>query len=303
MPAETLCLFDEWALTAARAHLPLEWPLTAAPAPLPLQSPAAPAAPPRFKFIDRQQIFFRTVDVEALIELDHPARAIWTVVEKLDLGRFSENVRALEGIAGRSTTDPRLLVSLWIYAYSRAVGSAREISRLCGYHPAYQWLTGAEPVSYHTLSTFRVAHQKALEELFVKVVGLLCSEGIVKLDRVMQDGTKVRACAASDSFRRQATLEEHLQQAREQCEALAKAGEREASWVAMQAQRRAAQERPERLEAAIQQVQQGAAESSSSREARASTSDPQARLMKQPDGGFAPSYNVQTITAAVGKAT
>jgi transposase len=158
MPAETLGLFADW-------------PLPAEPVPAPSPTAQAPAAPPRFQAIDRNQLFFRTVDVQALIEPDHPARAIWAVVEQLDLSRFSENARALRGKAGRSIIAPRLLVSLWTYAYSQGVGSAREISRLCCYHPAYQWLTGAAPVSAHTLSTFRMAHQKALEELFVKVVG------------------------------------------------------------------------------------------------------------------------------------
>lgn len=83
----------------------------------------------------------------------------------------------------------------------------------------------------------------------------------MKLNRVMQDGTKVRACAAADSFHRRQTLEEHLQQARAQCAALG-----------------------------------------SSHEVRVSSSDLEARRMKQPEGGSAPSYNVQTTTAAVGKA-
>jgi transposase len=292
MPAETLGLFVDWPLTAEP------------PAPSPVaQTPAATSAtPPRFKAIDRNQLFFRTVDVQALIEPDHPARAIWAVVAQLDLCRFSEDARALRGRAGRSATAPCVLVSLGIYAYSQGVGSAREMSRLCRYHPADQWLTGAAPISAHTLSTFRVAHQKALEELFVKVVGVLCSEGFVKLQRVMQDGTKMRACAARDSFRRQATLEEHLQQARAPCEALAQTSESDASLVAIQAQKRAAQERADRLELAVQQIQQVEAESSSSKQARASSSDPEARMMKPPEGGLAPSYNVQTTTAAVGKA-
>jgi transposase len=291
MPAETAGLFADWPLPAEPASAP---PVSAAE--------EAPAAPPRFKIIDRRQSFFRAVDVEELIEPEHPARAIWAVVEKLDLSGFHENVRALQGTAGRSAIDPRLLVSVWIYAYSRGVGSAREISRLCSYHPAYQWLTGAEEISGHTLSSFRVEHQKALEELFVKVVGVLSAEGFVKLQRVMQDGTKVRACAASDSFRRQATLEEHLQQARAQCATLAQVSETEQSLVTLQARERAAREQAERLEAALEQIHQVAAESSSSKEVRVSSSDPEARMMKQPEGGFAPSYNVQTTTAAVGKA-
>ena len=293
MPAETAALFADW-------------PPPAAPDPLPAESPAPTAADakPRFRAIDRHQLFFRSVDVEDLIEEEHPARAIWNVVEKLDLREFAAQVQAVEGTAGRSAIDPRLLVSLWIYGYSQGVGSAREISRLCGYHPVYQWLTGAEEISGHTLSDFRVKHQKALEKLFIEVVGVLSTEGFVKLNRVMQDGTKVRACAASDSFRRRPKLEEHLAAARAQCEALAQLEESQQSLVQVEAQKRAAEERTERLEAALEQIQELEAEASAgqNKEPRVSSSDPDARVMKQPEGGFAPSYNVQTTTAATGKA-
>jgi transposase len=289
MPAETTCLFGDWPPESESA------PASPAPVEEKLRD-----AKPRFKPIDRKQTFFRTVDVESLIGENHAARAIWSVVKQLDLSGFSEQARAVEGNAGRAAIDPHLLASLWIYAYSQGVGSAREISRLCAYHPAYQWLTGAAEISGHTISDFRVMHQAALEKLFVEVIGVLTAEGFVKLKRVMQDGTKIRANAADDSFRRRETLAEHLEQARAQCAALAQRGESEESLVQIRARERAAQERVERLEAAVAQIQQ--LEARSSGEQRASSSDPEARRMKQPDGGFAPSYNVQTTTAAVGKA-
>lgn len=263
---------------------------------------SAPVAQPRFKVIDRRQLFFRSVDVEALIEEDHAARAIWSVVEKLDLSAFREQTRAVAGAAGRSATDPRLLVSLWIYAYSQGVGSAREISRLCAYHPAYQWLTGVDKISGHTVSSFRVEHKEALERLFIEVVGVLSAEGFVKLKRVMQDGTKVRANAAPDSFRKRDTLEQHLAEAQQQCEALAQTGDGDENEVQKQARKRAAEERKARLDAAMEQIQQLEANAGSDKTVRVSSSDPEARNMKHPDGGFAPSYNVQTTTAAEGKA-
>ena len=289
MSAESDRLFADW---------PLENPPASAPPDPTAEQPRA--GKPRYQAIDRRQSFFRTVDVETLIDQDHPARAIWSVIEELDLSAFSQQVRAVEGFAGRAMIDPRLLAALWIYGYSQGVGSAREISRLCQYHPAYQWLTGADTISGHTLSDFRVRHKIALEKLFVDVVGVLGAEGFVKLNRVMQDGTKVRACAAADSFRRRQTLEEHLEQARAQCAALADSGESEDSLVQIRARQRAAAERAERLQAAIVQIQQ--LEAGTSNEVRVSSSDPEARSMKQPEGGTAPSYNVQTTTAAAGKA-
>jgi transposase len=296
MPAETGVLFSEWPLpTEASGSHPA--PLCSVPG-----DPLVPVAQPRFKVIDRRQAFFRCVDVEALIDEDHPARAIWNTVEKLDLSAFCKQARAVKGWAGRSSMNPGLLVSLWIYAYSQGVGSAREISRLTGYHPAYQWLTGAEKISGHTVSSFRVEHKEALEKLFIEVVGVLSAEGFVKLNRVMQDGTKVRANAAPDSFRKRETLEQHLAEARQQCEALAKTDDNDQKEVQKQARKRAAEERMTRLDAAVKQIEQLEDNADSTKTVRVSSSDPEARNMKHADGGFAPSYNVQTTTAAEGKA-
>ncbi len=144
---------------------------------------------PRMKVINRRQMLMRPVNVEELVEADHPVRALWHLVGRLDLSRFYREIEAVAGVAGRPALDPILMISLWFYGYSEGVSSAREISRLCSYHPAYQWLTAMEPVNYHSLSDFPVDHQEALRELFVQVSGVLSSEGLVTLQRVMHDGT------------------------------------------------------------------------------------------------------------------
>ena len=176
------------------------------------------AAEARLKVVDRAQMLLRTVDVERLIPGDHPARAIWEFVGQLDLSRYTEQVRSVAGAAGRPAFAPQLLVSLWVYSYSRGESSARAIERLCEHDPAYQWLTGMEGISAHTLSDFRVAHADALHELFVQTLGLLSAEGLITLERVMQDGTRVRANASSKRFRRKPRVEAHLEQAREAVE-------------------------------------------------------------------------------------
>ena len=170
----------------------------------------------RCKPVNRQQLLLRSVDVEKLVEEDHPVRAIWELVDGADLEIFYETIEAVEGQAGSSAWDPRVLISLWIYAYSRAVSSAREIARRCEYDPAYQRLTGLEVINHHTLADFRVQHGRALDELFVQVLGVLSHEGLITLERVMHEGVKVEAWAADKSFRRQETLERHLELARQQ---------------------------------------------------------------------------------------
>ena len=153
------------------------------------ENPGGVARPqPRVKPINRQQSVLRPVEVERLVEEDHPVRAIWELVGRLLPTDFYSGIKAVEGTAGQAAFDPQLLTSLWVYAYSRGVGSAREIARLCEYHPAYQWLTGLEAVNYHSLSDFRTRHPEALSQLFTEVLGLLSHAVLITLERVMQDG-------------------------------------------------------------------------------------------------------------------
>ena len=268
-------------------------------APVAAEAPR-PASAPRVKPIDRSQMLFRTVDVERLVDEDHPARAIWAFVSRLDLDAFYAPIKAVEGVAGRETWDPLLLICLWLYAYSRGIGSAREVARRCEYDPAFQWLTGMQEVNHHTLSDFRVDHAAALDDLFAQALGLLSAEGLITLERVMHDGTKVQALAGSDSFRREGRLREHLDEARKHVAAMG--DPREDSTPRRRAAReRAARERQERLEQALEElekIRETKAGEEARQEARASMTDPDARIMKQSNGGYAPGYNLQLSTDA-----
>lgn len=256
---------------------------------------------PRLKPINRKQMLLRAVDVEELISMDHEARAIWDFVGRLDLSRYYKEIKAVEGEAGRSAMDPQLMISLWIYSYSKGISSAREIFRLCDNDPAYQWLTGMEPVNYHTLSDFRVENKKALEGLFTEVLGLLSAEGLISLERVMHDGTKIKANTSSGAFRREERIRKHLELAQEQVRLMSEAEEEEMGARKVKARERAVRERKEKLELALQELEKirsSKTKEKDKQEARVSETDPEARIMKQSDGGFAPSFNVQISTDA-----
>jgi transposase len=262
--------------------------------------------PPRIrqKEINRQQLLLRAVEVEKLIDLGHPARAIWEMVGRLNLEPFYAEIESVEGVAGRPVWAPRLLISLWIYAYKDGVSSAREIGRLCQYHPAYQWLSGLEVVNYHTLADFRICHKEALDQLFIDVLGVLSHEGLITLERVMHDGTKVKACASSKSFHRQATLEDHLRLAREQVEQMEDPESEELSQRVAKARQRALRQKQQRLEEALKELEQIKASRSKASEkekARASSTDPEARVMLQANSAYGPAYNVQISTDAKSK--
>jgi transposase len=270
----------------------------------PATAPTNPKpARPRIKPVERNQMTMRPVDVERLIEEDHPARAIWDFVGQLDLRAYEGPIEAVEGVAGRPAWDPRLLISLWIYAYSRGIGSAREINRRLQYDPAFQWLAGMEVINHHTLSDFRVAYDQPLSELFTHSLGVMSAEGLVSLERIMHDGTKVRACAGADSFRREQTLQAHLEAARQQVEAM---GDPRADEPARQraARQRAARERKERLDKAVEElakIRQTKNDAQEKEAVRVSLTDPTSRIMKEGGGGYGPNYNVQISTDAKNK--
>jgi transposase len=268
------------------------------PDPRPLPSQAERPAEPRFQPINRHQLLLRPVEIEKLVPPDHLVRALWELVGQLDLTSYTAEVKAVEGVAGRPPYHPRLLISLWIYAYSQSVGSAREVERRCEYDPGYQWLTAMEVVNHHSLSDFRVQYEKALDELFAQLLGVLSSEGLISLQRVVHDGTKVKASASSNSFHREKTLRAHLEAARERVREMGDPRQEESRQRAA-ARERAAREKVGRLELALKEMKkvQAAPEARAEKfEQRVSETDPEARIMKQGDGGYAPSHNVQIST-------
>ena len=251
---------------------------------------------PLIRYVNRRQMSWRAVDVEHLIGEDHPARAIWALVGRLNLRAFYQAIESSTEEGGRPAFDPQLLISLWVYAYSQGIGSAREVARRCEYDPAFQWLTGLAEVKYHTLADFRVEKQKELDELFTQVLAALSQEGLITLEQVMQDGTKIKAQASARSYLQEEAIREHLEKARHRVAEMGDPRNDESSPKAKQAQVRACREQQERLESALEEMQKWQARKSgekAKRETRASTSDPQARAMHQADGGLALSYNSQ----------
>lgn len=260
---------------------------------------------PRLQCAERDQIKFRACCWDDLLPDDHQARIVWQYTLNTDLSRLHNAIRAVEGRPGQPPIDPRILFALWLYATLRGIGSARELDRRCNPQTgevAFQWICGDVTVNYHTLADFRVAHVELLDETLTKSIAVLRQEGLVTLERVAQDGMKVRASAGAASFRRAETLEEHYQEAQAQIEALKhelEADPAAATRRQQAARERAARERAERLAKALEQLplveaqKQGAEEKA---QARVSTTDPEARVMKMGDGGFRPAYNVQLGT-------
>lgn len=234
------------------------------------------------------------------LPVEHRARVVDDAVSGMDLSEFYNAIAANAGGGGRPAHDPGVLISLWLLATLDGYGSARELSRLVDEHIAYRWLAHGERISYHTLSSFRVDHAAKVDRLLTRLIAALVSEGLVTMDRVAQDGMKVRAAAGAASFHRQQSLAEALVEAEAQVAALAQHVEARPDEISARqraARERAARERAERLEIALGLVMElDAKREADTKPARASSTDPEARVMKHGDGGFRPSVNVQLAT-------
>ena len=271
-------------------------------------SPSKKASEPgeaRVKRPDRRQSLLRTEAFDQLIPIDHRARALVAAVDQLDLSAFYARIKARGSEAGRPATDPAMLVSLWLFATSEGVGSGRQLARLCERDDAYRWICGGVQVNYHTLSDFRVEHGKELDALLTQLLGVLMHKGLLQLKRVAQDGIRVRAHAGAASFRRRRALRKCLAEAREQVKQTRACLDQDDSTRTDRqraAAERAALERQRLVKEALEELKELASKDQLSTKAadslRVSTTDPEARVMRMPDGGFRPGFNVQLATEA-----
>lgn len=249
----------------------------------------------RLRHAEREQINPVRLRLDGLLESDHLARMMWEAVGQLDLSEFSTDLVVIEGGRGRSAADPQILITLWLYATSEGVNSARKLDELCVEHIAYIWICGGVSMNYHTLSDFRSKHAVALDNLMTQILGHLQHAGLVEFEHIAQDGVRVRASAGTASFHREETINKSLEQARELVEKVKVGSDVTVTPRQQAARERAAKERKERLEAALAEMPSAreAKRKDKKEQARVSTTDPQARVMKMANGGYNPAYNIQ----------
>jgi transposase len=282
--------------------------------PKPVAEP--PVVPtPRLRLAQRFQGEIRTASLDELLPPDHEVRVLWDYVCELDLTALLQAIRAVPGTPGRNATDPRILLALWLFATIDGVGSARTLDGLCRQHLAYEWLCGGVRLNYHTLADFRSQHTAVLDQLLTDSVATMLHENLITLKQVAQDGMRVRASAGASSFRREATLEKCLEEAKTQVQALKNQVDEDSQAASRRQQAarvRAARERQERIEQALaerlklvdkrEQQRREKGVKFDPAQLRVSTTDAEASRMKMPDGGTRPAYNVQFATTVEGGA-
>jgi len=259
---------------------------------------------PRVKRPVRDQIEFRDMCLDELVPSDHPVRAVWTFVMAQDLSSLYDQIAAVEGEVGRDAIDPRILMALWLFATVEGVGSAREIERRTTRDNPFKWICGGVSVNHTRLSQFRTGSSELLDDVLTNSVAVLMQQNLVSLKRVAQDGMRVRASAGKSSFRREQSLQELYEQAKQQVADLKTAADENPSEAAARqkaVRERTAADREARVAKALAALPKLTAarekrKKGDGKTTRVSTTDPEARTMKMANGGFNPAYNVQFAT-------
>jgi transposase len=275
----------------------------------PVAGPTMHPGDPRVARPDRNSLGWEMVDLDQLVATDHPVRLVVAFVAKLKLGPLYHAIKARAHGPGRDAIDPALLLALWLFATIEGVGSARELARLCERDLPYRWLCGGVGVNHHALSDFRVDHEQLLDQLLTDSVTALVADGLIQMERLAQDGVKVRASAGAASFRRRKTIARLRGQVEDRIAQLRRELDDEPGAAAQrraQARARAAEEQAERLRRAQQRLSELEAaqaqrakkdridpKTGREKEPRVSTTDPDARVMRMAAGAFRPAYNVQ----------
>ena len=251
------------------------------------------------------------VDLDGLLPADHRARLVWSFVESLDLSQFYDRIGARGARRDGRPPIPRFLLSLWLYATIEGIGSARELERLAESDAAYRWLSGGVPLNYHGLADFRVKNVEVLDRLLTQSVTALIGEGLMSAGRDCgrrREDPRQRQQGIVQDRRKIAQDRSRGRQAAGRSQAGVRSDPGASSRRRQAARERAArdvQERASRARAALERLEAErkarakthGKDEARKKEPRASTTDPEARSMRFPDGAVRPAYNAQIAAA------
>lgn len=264
----------------------------------------------KLRIAERQQITMEFSCLDELIDEDHRVRSIWKYVELANLEKALERVQTYQDASGRSAIDPKILLALWLYATIEGYGSAYNLEKLCQENIAYKWICGGVSIGRKTLSNFRIKSGDILESILINGVTALIKANVVDLEEISQDGLKVKACASEKSYRNKKSIaqvreivQEHITRLKNELETNPSGAVEHRKKMKL----RRLQEKQKRLEEAYKEVESCAEKKDAAQKRdrkkkltdhekakiKVSTTDPQARLMKMPQGGYKLAMNCE----------
>lgn len=141
---------------------------------------------------DRDQIFLLPPSINDWVSEDHPVRFVHTCLEQMNLLPFYESYSH----EGRPPYDPRMMLGILIYAYSKGLRSSRKISKACEDEVPFRWISGNIAPDHRAICRFRARHEKEFKIFFQEVLRLCSESGLLKIGNIFLDGTKMKANAS-----------------------------------------------------------------------------------------------------------
>jgi transposase len=172
----------------------------------------------RFQAWHPEQPYLLPPDPREWLPDGHPAFLVHDLVARLDLSEIV-NAYGDGSTGGMPPFDPRMMTRVWLYAYLHGVRSSRKVARALVEDVALRFLSGNQQPKYWALNAFRTRHRLALANLFSQSIELAARAGLVPLEHVAIDGTKLKANASKSKAMSYARLTAEQQRLRAEIEA------------------------------------------------------------------------------------
>ena len=152
---------------------------------------------PIFKPYNQHQIMMLPPSLDELISKDHPVRVVNDVINSINIEPLISAYKS----TGCSSYHPQMLLKVLVYGYVSNVYSSRKLEISCKENINFMWLSAMNYPDHNTINRFRgVRLKEALREIFEQVVQLLAKEGLLSIEDIYTDGTKIEANANKYTF-------------------------------------------------------------------------------------------------------
>ena len=255
---------------------------------------------------NRDQLVLFSTKLDDVIEIDHTVRIIDSLLDRLDWGPFESTYK---GKLGQPPIHPQILCGVILYGLICRIRASRKLEEALQVRVDFRWLANGMSIDHTTLSEFRRKHPEQLRGLFVQIVLIGQEMGIVQFNRIGFDGTRIRSNNRKSGTRTPGELREAKKKLQEEFDRLSEKADQEDAQdeeafagsgnscekLSEKQRRKQLEQMQQKVDAALaelEQIEQGPEKMPN----RLPITDPESRLSKTKEGGFAPSY---TPTATV----
>ncbi len=163
----------------------------------------------KFKTVDYEKALEITVTLRDCLPPDHLVRFIVGAITKLDLS----SIYAKFGSKGGEPYAPEILLGLIFYGYATGVFGSRKIEKATRDSMPFYFIAGGMHPDHDTIANFRKVFLPEIKKLYVQILVMAKEVGILNLENVSQDGSKIHADASKSkavSYKRLLELENKL---------------------------------------------------------------------------------------------